>query len=58
MLIQCQLEIQSNCIISKHNRFLTCYGEGIAGNKLKCNPFSALVLGTQLLGAGGFFPID
>jgi len=30
----------------------------MGGNKLKCNAFSALLLGIHVAGAGGFFPID
>jgi hypothetical protein len=42
----------------KLNRCLTSCGVGIAGKKLRCKAFSALVFGSQVPGAGGFFPID
>jgi hypothetical protein len=42
----------------KLNLCLTSWSVGIAGNKLRCNAFSDLVLGSQAPGAGGFFPID
>ena len=42
----------------KLNRCLTSCGVGIAANRLKCKSFSALVLGSQVPGAGGLFPID